>query len=199
MALLLSAGERAALQQALHDAEAEVPGPPGTLGEIERAVERHCLTRFSYRNVRRTVHPYTLHNGPSGWMLRGREVESGIVKEFVVRRMGHDVEIDQPGTAELPEVIPRRSFDPMTWEVDPPLEVRLSTAPDFEPEVLRVMTGSEVIGRSGQEVLVRLMVTHRVAFRSRLCELGLRARVVGSEESYQRVVHALRAVAETPV
>ena len=56
--------------------------------------------------MRRTVHPHALHNGPSGWMLRGREVESDTVKEFVVRRMADDVAIGQPGSAEAPAWCP---------------------------------------------------------------------------------------------
>ncbi|HET9649979.1 MAG TPA: WYL domain-containing protein [Microlunatus sp.] len=199
MALLLTAGERAALQQALHTATgADAPAQPEFLGELERAVERHCLTRFRYRNVPRTVHPHTLHNGPSGWMLRGLEVESGTVKEFVVNRMADQIEIDQPGTAELPAVIPRLSFDPMTWQVDPPLEARLLTSTAFEPDVLRLMTGGKVVERHGENIVVTVTVTHRAAFRSRVCELGLRVRVIGPPDSRDRVIRALRAVAEAP-
>ena len=45
--------------------------------------------------------------------------------------MADDVVIGQPGSAEPPGVVPRLSFDPMTWEVDPPIEVILATSPDF--------------------------------------------------------------------
>lgn len=197
MALLLSPGEQAALQQALRDFDAVVPSPPAHLADLERAVHRHCLTWFSYRHLRRTVHPHALHNGPSGWMLRGREVESGMVKEFVVDRMADDVMIGQPGTAEPPAVVPRLSFDPMTWEVDPPLKVILSVSPGFEREVCRVMTGGLVVSRDDDEVRVAVVVTNRVAFRSRLLGLGLRVRVVGPREATDRVVAALRAVAES--
>jgi proteasome accessory factor B len=199
MALLLSPGEQAALQQALRESDAEVPSPPALLAELERAVRRHCLTWFSYRHRLRTVHPHVLHSGPSGWMLRGREVESGMIKEFVVDRMADDVVIGQPGTAESPDVVPRLSFDPMTWEVDPPLEVILAVEPDFYREVCRVMTGSRVVARRDDDVLIAVVVTNRVAFRSRLLDLGLRVRVVGPPEARDRVVAALRAVAEAPV
>jgi predicted DNA-binding transcriptional regulator YafY len=196
MAVLLTPGEQAALQQALREAEADVPVPPEFLAQLERAVVQRCLTRFSYRHKRRTVHPHTLHNGPSGWMLRGREVESGMVKEFVVRRMGGDVELDRPRSAEVPEPVPKRSFDPMTWDVDPPREVVLQTTPDFEYEVCRVMTGSRVIERDGARVLVSVPVTHRAAFRSRLLELGLRVQLVDPPEAREAVFDALRAVLE---
>lgn len=196
MALLLSPGELAALQQALREADAQIPGPPAHLADLERAVHRQCLTWFSYRRRRRTVHPQVLHNGPSGWMLRGREVESGMVKEFVVRRMADDVVIGQPGSAEPPGVVPRLSFDPMTWEVDPPLEVVLATSPGFEREVCRMMSGGRVIARRDDEVSIAVVVTNRVAFRSRLLELGLRVRLVGPPEAVEMVVAALRRVAQ---
>ena len=132
-------------------------------------------------------------------MLRGREVESGVIKEFVVRRMASDVVIGQPGTAELPEVVPRLSFDPMTWEVDPPLEVILAVQAEFEREVCRVMSGGRVIARRDDEVAVAVVVTNRVAFRSRLLDLGLRVRVVGPPEACDRVIAALHAVAESRI
>jgi predicted DNA-binding transcriptional regulator YafY len=196
MAVLLTPGEQAALQEALRDAAADVPVPPDFLAQLERAVEQRCLIRFSYRHKVRTVHPHTLHNGPSGWMLRGREVETGVVKEFVVRRIAGDVELDRPGTAAVPEPVPKRSFDPMTWDVDPPREVVLATTPDFEYEVCRVMTGSRVIDRDDDVVIVSVPVTHRAAFRSRLLELGLRVRVVEPSQAREAVFDALRAVLE---
>ena len=195
MALLLSPGEQAALHQALLDADAQIPPPPAHLADLERAVHRHCLAWFSYRHRRRTVHPHVLHNGPSGWMLRGREMESGMVKEFVVRRMADDVAIGQPGSAEPPGVVPRLSFDPMTWEVDPPLEVVLATSPSFEREVCRVMSGGRIVGGRDDEVLIAVVVTNRVAFRSRLLELGPQVRVVGPPEAVEMVVAALRRLA----
>jgi predicted DNA-binding transcriptional regulator YafY len=194
MALLLTPGEQAALQEALREGAADVPIPPAFLAELERAVEQRCLARFSYRHKRRTVHPHTLHNGPSGWMLRGREVESGVVKEYVVRRMANDVQIDRPGSAAVPEPVPKHSFNPMTWQVDPPVEVTLVTTPDFELEVRRVLTGSRVIAGSADEVRIVVPVTNRVAFRSRLFELGLRVRVVDPPTGREAVLTALREV-----
>ena len=199
IALLLSPGEQAALHEALRDVDAQTPPPPPQLAELERAVHRHCLCWFSYRQRHRTVHPHALHNGPSGWMLRGCEVESGVVKEFVVRRMADDVVIGQPGTAETPDVVPRLSFDPMTWEVDPPIEVILAAAPDLQQEVSRVMSGGRVVGRRDGEVLVAVVVTNRVAFRSRLLELGPQVRVVGPPEAVEMVVAALRRLAQGTV
>ena len=147
------------------------------------------------------MHPHTLHNGPSGWMLRGREVESGTVEEYVVRRIVGDVAIDWPGSAAVPESVPRHSFDPMTWAVDPPVDVTLATSSDYEHEVLRVMAGSRVterieeVGAARYEVRIVVPVTNRVAFRSRLFELGLRVRVVDLPAARDLVLGVLREIA----
>ena len=93
-------------------------------------------------------------------------------------------------------MVPRLSFDPMTWEVDPPLEVVLETSPSFQREVCRVMSGGRVVGGRDDEVFIAVVVTNRVAFRSRLLELGPHVRVVGPPEAVEMVVAALRRLAE---
>lgn len=196
MELLLTPGERAALQQAAMAVDVEIPEPSPRLATLEHAVERHCVASFSYRLKQRTVHPHTLHNGPSGWMLRGREVESNMVKEYVVERISGSVSIQAPGTSEVPESIPRRSFDPLTWVVDPPEEVLVATPAAHAAEVMGTLTGAAEHGRDGDEVIVKVPVTHRAAFRSRLYELGVRVRLVGPSANADELIVALRAAAE---
>ena len=58
------------------------------------------------------------------------------------------------------------------------------------------MSGGRVVGRRDDEVLIAVVVTNRVAFRSRLLELGLRVRVVGPPEAVEMVLAALRRVAQ---
>ena len=195
LAVLLTPGERLSLQQALRDVDADLAPPPAFLAELERAVERHCLTHFTYRTIRRTVHPHTLHSGPSGWMLRGRETSSDIVKEFVVTRMDDDVMIGQPGTAEIVATVPHQGLDPMTWLTDPPVEVALSTTPDYVTEVLRVLSGGVVTDRDESGVRISLRITNRVAFRSRLYELGVRVHVLGPPEMRAEILADLGSIA----
>ena len=197
LAVLLTPGERVALQQALQDVDAELAAPPAFLTDLQRAVERHCLTHFTYKSVRRTVHPYTLHSGPSGWMLRGRETTSDVVKEFVVTRMADDVEIDQPGTAEVVSTVPHQDLDPMTWLTDPPVEVVLSTTHDYVTEVLRVLSGGTVTGHDESGVRITLEVTNRAAFRSRLYELGVRVLVEGPPEVRAEILADLGTIANS--
>jgi hypothetical protein len=45
--LLLTPGERLALQHALDEVDADVPAPPEAVAALEHAVERHCLTHFT--------------------------------------------------------------------------------------------------------------------------------------------------------
>lgn len=195
MELLLTAGERAALQQAAMATDVDVPEPSPRLATLEHAVERHCLAEFSYRHKPRTVHPHTLHNGPSGWMLRGREIESDKIKEYVVERIRGSVSIQAPGTSEVPESIPRRSFNPLTWVVDPPEDVLVATPAAHVEEVKGMLTGAVEQDRDDDEVILRVPVTHRAAFRSRLYELGVRVRLVGHSTNADEMITALRAVA----
>lgn len=195
LALLLTPGERAALQQAALSVDAAAPEPSPRLAAFERAVERHCLTHFSYRHRRRTVHPHTLHNGPSGWMLRGREIESDMVKEYVVERVFGAVTLDAPGSAEVPDSIPRHSFNPLTWAVDPPEDVQVATPVDHANEVAAMLTGALEQSRTADEVIFIVPVTHRAAFRSRVLELGERVRLVGESANADELITVLRTAA----
>lgn len=190
LALTLSAGERAALQQAAATVT-EVADPPAGLATLEHAIESRCRVRFSYKQKDRELHPHSLHNGPSGWMLRAREVDSTLVKAFVVARISGPVTLDDPGSAQVPDELPRRSFDPLTWPVDPPETVLIATSPEFAAEALDMLTGSSERERTEQEVIIAVPVTHRSAFRSRMAELGVRARFVGTSANADEMIMML--------
>ena len=195
LALVLTPPERALLNQTLDDGV--VPAPPACLDDLERAAERHCLARFSYKGKRREVHPYTVHSGPSGWVLRGRETGSDTVKSFVVSRIAKDVTIDRPGSAEVVRTVPHRDFDPMRWDVDPPVDVTLQTRAEYADEVQRSLAGARIADETDpDDVTMIVRVTHRAAFRSRLYTLGVRARVLGPAEIVDEIVAELRTFAE---
>jgi predicted DNA-binding transcriptional regulator YafY len=195
IAVLLTPGERAALAQALIEVGDDIAQSPEILGDLQRATERHCLVHFTYKGTRRHVHPFTLHSGPSGWVLRGRETTSDIVKEFVCSRIGEDVEVDQPGSAEVAPTVPHQGFDPVDWLIDPPVDVIVATEAGHLTEVHRVLLGAEIVSQDGEQVLLRRRVTNRAAFWSRLYELGVRVRVVGPPELRAEVIADLRAIA----
>jgi predicted DNA-binding transcriptional regulator YafY len=195
MALLLTPGERAALQQALLEADADIPAPPECLGDLQRATVRHCLTHFTYKGHLRHVHPYSLYSSPSGWALRGRETRTQVIKEFVVSRMADDVEIDQPGTAEIPPTAPQRAFDPMDWAIDEPVTVVLATEHGHLTEVHRVLAQAQIVGEDGDRVLLSRCVTNRAAFWSRVYELGIRVEILAPPTLRAEVIENLRLIA----
>ena len=194
LAVLLTPGERAALRQVLMDAEIDVSAPPDFLGALQHSVQDRCLLRFTYKGVRRAVHPDALYAGESGWVLVGREAGGTFTKEFVAARMSR-VRIDDPGTAEPASEVGSRSLDPMSWQIDAPMMVRLGVPADFLTDVLGLMSGGEVVGSDRGELVVEQVVTNQAAFRSRLFELGLRVRVLGPPELVSEIEANLRAVA----
>lgn len=191
--------EQAELQRAARAAELSGSAEPledgfvvraagvGGLDEVQRAVQARCLLGFDYRGSRRLVHPHRVHLRPGGWYLRGRVDGEDEVKTFRVDRMGR-VELDQPGTAEVPPAESHLSIDPVAWQVDPPLVAVLATTPEHVPQVRAMLGGGvPVTGSDGEpavtdvpgEVLLDVPVTNRSAFRGRLFELGSRVRLVG--------------------
>jgi hypothetical protein len=73
--------------------------------------------------------------------------------------------------------------------------VTLGVPADFAADVLRLMSGGEVVGTDRGEVIIDRVVTNRAAFRSRLFELGMRVRVLSPPELVSEIVANLRAVA----
>ncbi len=186
------------------DADREAGFVPRTSGAgdpetVQRAVARRCLLRFTYRGTARVVHPYQVHLRAGGWYLRAREVVGAAqdgrgadVKTFRLDRMT-GVRLDRPGTAEPVPPGAHLAIDPVTWEVDPPVDALLRTAPEHVPHVRAMLGAAEVLpdppGPDDVDlpVLLRVPVTHREAFRGRLYELGSRVRLVGPEDLREQV------------
>jgi predicted DNA-binding transcriptional regulator YafY len=165
------------------------------LSTVVRATSLRALLRFAYKGSPRTVHPESVRSQNGTWYLRGREDGSDVVKTFVVSRMS-DVVAEPPGTAERPEPVRHPGLHPMTWEIDPPVEVVLRTTPEYEPDVRRWLGPPvDVEGPRDGRVVLRYRVTHRAAFRTRLYELGRRVEVVGPDEVRREVVAELRRMA----
>ena len=189
----------------LGDDPAARPGSPGAGGPspaldlVQRATARRCRVRFTYKGEPRVVEPARLHSGPSGWYLSGREVAGELVKEFVVSRMS-DVELDAPGSAPPVNEPTRRSLDPLSWEVDPPVEVVLGLAAEHRVLVENLLgpPASVTVGEDG-ELLLTYVVTHRRVLRHRVYELGTRVRVVSPDEVREEILDELRSfVAAAP-
>lgn len=147
---------------------------PVDVDRVQEAVRARCLVRFRYNGKRREVDPYSYQWLPGDMLLVGRDRAADQVKSFSVRRI-LDLQIDQPGTADIPADVPRPSLDPVTWLVDQPITAELS-CPGFTEDVTRLLGGQ----LQGEKVLVP--VTNRRIFFTRLIELGSRARLVGPPE-----------------
>ena len=153
-------------------------GRSAALDLVQRATARRCRVRFTYKGESRAVDPARVHSGPSGWYLSGRETGSSLVKEFVVSRMSN-VELDPPGSASAYDEPSRRSLDPLSWEVDPPLDVVLGLAAEHRVLVENLLGAAASVteGENG-ELLLGYRVTNRRVLRNRVYELGTRVRVV---------------------
>lgn len=168
---------------------------PDHLDAVIHAAAHHCLVRFTYKQRPRTVHPHVVTAGVSGWYLAGNEVGDDVVKRFVVARMS-DVTVDAPGTAQPPAPYGRTSIDPLSWEVDPPVDVIIDTTADHRPRVEEMLGASSVAERRSDDTIrLTISVTHRAAFRWRLYELGTRVRLVGPDDVRTEVLTELSAMA----
>lgn len=175
------------------------PHGPGhdALDKAAHAVESRCLIHFTYKQRPRTVHPYLVHPGASGWYLVGCEDGATVTKRFVTDRMS-DVELDRPGTAVVPDELTYDELNPITWDRDPRVDVVVETIAEHRPQVeamLGTPTRHEV---DGDSVRLTIPVTHRAAFRARVYELGRRVRVVAPDEMRQEILAELRMVVHGP-
>ena len=174
----------ASLQAGDHDA----------LDTVIRAVRQRSLLRFRYKGTERVVHPESVRTYTTQWYLRGREEGSDTTKTYAVGRM-REVTTDPPGTADRPEVTRHTGLHPMSWEIDPPVEVTLRTASEYVDDVRRWLGEPVSEQVDGQQVDLTYRVTNRGAFRARVYQLGTRVRVVGPDDVRAEILDELAAMA----
>ncbi|MEQ6901334.1 WYL domain-containing protein [Nocardioides sp. YIM 152588] len=165
------------------------------------AVRDRAVLRFGYKGLPRVVHPESVQARNGTWYLRGIEDAAldagGPVKTFVVTRMV-DPEAGPAGSARPVPSVRHAGLHPMTWEIDPPVEVALRTSLAFEPDVRRWLGDPIEIeddGGAAWGVRMTYRVTNRAALRDRLNELGRRVRIEGPEEVRREVLDALAVAA----
>lgn len=167
----------------------------GALSTLTRAVRQRSLLRFRYSGSERVVHPQAARAVQGTWYLRGREDGSDLVKSFVVSRMS-EVVADVPGSAVRDETTRHSGLHPMTWELDPPTEVRLRAPAEYVDDVRRRLlepSGSTDLGDGTVELTY--VVTNREGLRSRLYELGPRVSLVGPEDVRAELLDELAEMA----
>ncbi|KAA1424243.1 WYL domain-containing protein [Nocardioides antri] len=177
-------------------------GHDAALAAVLRAVRLGCRVRFIYKGSPRVVHPESVRSQNGTWYLRGQEdptdgsTNEPPVKAFVVARMS-DVTADEPGTARPVRAARHPGLHPMSWQIDPPVEVTLQTTTEHQPDVHRWLgePASEEVGpptgAGSRTVTMRYVVTHRAALRARLYELGRRVALVGPEDVRRELLDEL--------
>ena len=187
------------------DVEAKLAStePDPELATVLRAVRLGSVLRFTYKATPRVVHPESVRTQNGTWYLRGLEdlpdrptegPDEGAVKTFVVARMS-DVRADPPGTARRVRAVTHTGLHPMSWEIDPPVEVTLQTTADYVPDVRRWLGEPQGQEQYDDAVVLRYRVTNRSALRARLYELGRRVKLLGPEDVRQELLDELAAVA----
>ncbi|MGB8019816.1 MAG: WYL domain-containing protein [Candidatus Nanopelagicales bacterium] len=187
---LLRAARSAGIGQVYDDLDPDqvdgtpVPDDPD-LRLAHAAIATRCLVTFVYSGSQRRVHPYDLARRPAGWLLRGREEDSGTVKNYYLDR-AVDLDIDRPGTAEpVPESLPALTLDPMRRREHPPVHVVVECRPESAGDIITLLgaNGSEQVPGGFGMVRFEVVVTYMDAFLNRLFELGERASLVGPPEA----------------
>ncbi|WP_183093262.1 helix-turn-helix transcriptional regulator [Nocardioides stalactiti] len=169
-------------------------GHDASLATVLRAVRLGSVLRFSYKGAPRVVHPESVRSQNGTWYLRGQEdgaEPDAPVKAFVVARMSA-IAADAPRTARPVRAARHPGLHPMSWEIDPPVEVTLRTSVDHAPDVRRWLGRPAAEEADGDEVTMRYVVTHRAALRARLYELGRRVVLLGPEEVRRELIAELR-------
>lgn len=155
-----------------------------TLGIAQRAIEMRSLITFVYAGRQRTVHPYDIELKPTGWRLRGREVEGELIKVFALERV-EDLDFDRPGTAEpAPADLPPLNVDPMTRVEHSPVEVVVRHAPEHTQDVISQLGvgGHRVRETSYPDLLDSVLtVTFLDSFLDRLLEMEQRVTLIGPD------------------
>lgn len=172
-------------------------GYDDALATVVNAVKLHRLLRYRYNGSDRVVHPLSVKTQNGTWYLTGREDgadEAAEAKSFVVSRMS-DVQADQPGSAEQLGTVKHAGLHPMTWQVDPPVDVTLRAPAEYAPDVRRWLNEPASESDDGETVEMVYRVTNRAALRSRLYELGPRVTLVGPDEVRQEIIDELAFMA----
>lgn len=167
------------------------------LKAVVTAVRTGARLRFRYNGSDRVVHPESLRTQQTHWYLRGHEDDAagdGVLKAFVVSRMT-DAYADAPGTAVRLPSAQRTRLHPMSWEIDPPVDVTLSAPSAYAADVRRWLGEPLDEKDDGDETVLTYRVTHRAALRARIYQLGTRVRIVGPDEVRDELVAELATMA----
>lgn len=167
--------------------EIHPPELPPDADRVLRAVTARCRLRFSYNGRARNLDPVTMLRGFGGWAVSGVDRDTDQYRTYYLRRMS-DVTTGPPGSAGDIGSAGRRGTDPLTWQVDPPLEATVRVLPGHGSDTERLLGAPR--HRDGDDW--EYLVTNRWAFFARLTELGERVRLSGPAPLRDQFAHFLR-------
>ncbi len=176
---------------------AEAPPANDELSRVLTSLTQHSRLRFVYKGRPRVADPQSVLPRSGSWTLVAVEVGQQDPKHFVVDRM-REVSLDAPGTAAVRGREPRATLDPLSWVVEAPLAVSVTTSSAFRGDVEALLgrpTSAREDAAGDGHVQLTYTVSNASAFRSRLYELGRRVRVLGPAEFRESMLAELRAVA----
>ncbi|WP_162606378.1 helix-turn-helix transcriptional regulator [Jiangella asiatica] len=165
------------------------------LNTVLYALEHHCRLRFVYKKRPRVVHPHFVYPGTSGWHLVAHEDGSDRDKQFITDRMSA-VTVDLPRTAAARHEPYHDELDPLSWAVDPPVDVTVETTPEFRGQVENLLGTPSYHEVDDDVVRLTIPVTHRAAFRNRVYELGPRVHVLGPADIRGELIAGLESLLE---
>lgn len=160
------------------------------MATVTHALRDQCLITFRYKGSVRTVHPDSVRTQNGKWYLRGAEDGADLIKSFVVSRMS-EVAAGAPGSARRIGTTRHSGLHPMSWEVDPPLDVTVRCAADYAADVRRWLGFPQSESERDGSVELVYRVTNRGALRARIYELGPRVYVVGPQEIRDEIIAEL--------
>jgi proteasome accessory factor B len=160
---------------------AELPADPMVVAAFTGVADRRTLT-FSYRDVRREVHPYRLQYARGRWYLNGFDRVRGEDRWYRMDRVQGAVEVgEQPGAFERPqEAVPGLRLDPwVLGEAAEPVTAEVRFDAVLASAVRDQLGDADVVSDDADGLLVRMEVTNREGFRSWLITFLDRAELVG--------------------
>lgn len=161
---------------------------------VTEALRSGWVLKFRYAGSDRVVHPESVRTQNGKWYLRAHEDGGTVVKFFVVSRMSQ-VAVDPTRVAVRLETARHTGLHPMSWEVDPPVEVTLRTTAEYERDVLRWLGAPASRAVQGDDVDLVFHVTNRGALRARIYELGPRVHLLGPEDVRAELLSELAEMA----
>ena len=161
---------------------------------VLRAVRQHCLLHFHYNGADRAVHPVSVLAVNQGWQLHCVEDGDDRVKVFVVSRMT-GLYAGSPGSAHAPRVVDHPSPNPLMWAVDEPVDVTVTSATQFAPDVRHWLGTATSESTTDDTTTFTYRVTNRSGLRARLYQLGSRVNLIGPPDVRAELLDELSMMA----